>query len=343
MEGLMNKVIALSCGRKNSFTESLIKEAAMGAEEFGIETEIIRAMSLKVLPCRGCDDRCMKSGKCWQKDDVEWILQKICVEDAALIVGVPCYHVRANGFFTCIHERMNHIFIHNWEIMKKTRVGAVIGVGGGGYDGWTSLTLPMVDIFIQHTRKVVDRMQVNFCAVREWNLWERTDMTPVTHKVRITDIPYEEMWTVFGPQDDRIEFYRKALARARELGRNVARAMSMPIDEVKYLGERSGVECPVCHCNILHIHEDLPYVACPTCAIRGEIVVENGKMKVKWNEADALRPRFSLEADQHHVEWLGKHYFNNPQYFAAAAELTKEHRKYGKIIGPEGASPDEEE
>ena len=54
----------------------------------------------------------------------------------------------------------------------------------------------------------------------------------------------------------------------------------MPIEDVKYVGEKSGVECPVCHANILHIHEDLPYVTCPTCAVRGEIVIENGKMKV---------------------------------------------------------------
>jgi len=66
-------------------------------------------------------------------------------------------------------------------------------------------------------------------------------------------------------------------------------------------------------------------------------------MKVSWNEADVARPRFSLEADQHHVEWLGKHYFNNPQYFAEAAEMTKEHVKYGNIIRPAGAPPEEEE
>jgi multimeric flavodoxin WrbA len=339
----MKKIIALSCGRKNHVTESLIKSAAMGAEELGIETEIIRAMSLKVLPCRGCDELCIKSGKCWQKDDVEWILNKTCVEDAALIVGVPCYHVRANGFFTCIHERMNHLFINNWEIMRKTRVGAIIGVGGGGYDSWTSLNLPMIDIFVQHTRKVVDRMQANFCAIKEWNLWERTDMTPVTHKVRIEDIPYEEMWTVYGPQDDRIEFYRKVLARARELGRNVARAMKAPVEDAKYMGEKSDVECPVCHGNILHVHEALPHVMCPTCAVRGEVVIENGKMRVEWNKADAELSRFSLEGDQHHVEWLAKHYFRNPEYFAAAAELTKEYNSYGKIIRPEGAPPEGDE
>ena len=330
----MKKIIGLSCGRKNGNCETLLKEAAMGAEEFGVETEIIRAMALKVLPCNGCNG-CFQTGKCVLKDDVDWILEKTCVEDCALIVAVPCYHVRANGYLACINERMNHVFMKNMDIMKKTRVGAIIGVGGSGYDGWTSLNNPMVEIFMQHTRKVVDKIQINYCALREWNLWARTDMTPVTHKVRVTDIDYEDMWKVFGPQDDRVEFFKKSLSRARELGRNVARAMEMPIEEVKYVGEKSGVACPVCQSNILHVHEDLPYVSCPVCAVRGEITTEGGKMKVQWNEADAKKPRFSYDGDKHHMEWLGRHYFMNPQYFKAVDELTEKHREYGKIIKPE--------
>jgi hypothetical protein len=257
------------------------------------------------------------------------------VEDAALIIAVPCYHVRANGYFTCINERMNHFFMNNIEIMRKTRVGGIIGVGGSGYDSWTALSNPMVEIFMQHTRKIVDKIQVNFCALKEWNLWLRDDMTPVTQKVRVTDIPYEEMWTAFGPQLDRIEFYKKALARARQLGRNVAKAMDMPAEEAPYLGEKSGVACPVCKSNILHVHEDLPYVVCPICAVRGEIVIENKKMQVKWNEQDAKVPRFSMEGDRHHVEWLDKHYFTQPQYFQAVAEIMNGYKDYGKIIKPE--------
>jgi hypothetical protein len=42
------------------------------------------------------------------------------------------------------------------------------------------------------------------------------------------------------------------------------------------------------------------------------------------------------------VDWLGKHYFRNPQYFAAAAEMTKEHVNYGKIIRPEGSEERED-
>ena len=332
----MKRIIALSCGRKNQFSETLIKAAAMGAEELGVETEIIRAMSLRVMPCNGCN-ACYLTGVCVLKDDVDWILEKTCVEDAALIIAVPCYHVRANGYFACINERMNHVFMKDFEIMRKTRVGGIIGVGGSGYDGWTALNNPMVEIFMQHTRKVVDKFQVNNCALKEWNLWLREDTKPVTQKVRVTDIPYEEMWTVFGPQLDQIEFFEKALARARQLGRNVAAAMDGPAEEASYVGEKSGVACPVCKGNILHVHEELPYVTCPVCAVRGEIVIDGSKMQIKWNENDAKVPRFSLEGDMHHIEWLGKHYFQNPQYFQAIGEIMDGYKDYGKIIKPERA------
>jgi hypothetical protein len=219
--------------------------------------------------------------------------------------------------------------------LDKTRVGGIIGVGGSGYNGWTSLNNPMVEIFMQHTRKVVDKFQANFCALKEWNLWLRDDIAPVTQKFRVSDHPYEEMWTAFGPQMDRIEFFKKALARARQLGRNVAKAMDVPAEDAPYVGEKSGVACPVCKSNILHVHEDLPYVACPVCDVRGEIIVDNGRMQVKWNENDAKVPRFSMEGVRHHMDWLGNHYFANPQYMEAAEEVMKGYRGYGKIIKPE--------
>jgi hypothetical protein len=72
------KIIGLSCGRKNGNSETLLKEAAMGAEEFGIETEIIRAAELNIKPCRGCDG-CLVAlshghiASCSVRDDdVEW-------------------------------------------------------------------------------------------------------------------------------------------------------------------------------------------------------------------------------------------------------------------------------
>ena len=328
----MKKIIGLSCGRKNAMCETFLKEAAMGAEEFGVETEIIRAMSLKVKPCISCW-KCMETGKCILDDDVEWILEKTCVEDAALITAVPCYHIRANGVFMCLHERLNHVFMSNMDILKKTRVGAMIGVGGSGYDAWASLTNPMVNIFMMHTRVLVDQMQINLCGIKEWNTWMREDMTPVTQKARVQDLDYDEVWTTWPQKYEVTDFFNKALVRARELGRNVARAMEMPIEKVKYVGEESNVSCPVCHSNILLVPEDMPHVGCPICWVRGEVKHVDGKIKVEWNMEDAKTPRFSYEAVDHHMKWLGKHH--KPSDFEKIEEITREHKKYGTIIKPE--------
>lgn len=331
----MKKIIGLSCGKKNGNCETFLKAAAMGAEEFGVETEIIRAMSLKVLPCRGCQV-CFETGKCILKDDVDWILEKTMVEDAGLIVSVPCYHIRANAYFICINDRMLHVQRHNVDVLKKTRVGAIIGVGGSGYDAWASLNLTTANIFVQHTRVLVDQIQVNQCALREWNLWMQQGgtLTSHTHQVRVEDTDYEKIWELWPQKYDPVDFKRRALERARELGRSVARAMSMPIEEVKYMGEQSAVSCPVCHGNVLVVPEDLPYVGCPVCWVRGVISVNDGKIKVEWNMEDAKHPRFSIESEEHHWYWLGKHGEKRLKDEEKLNELTKGFSSYGKIIKP---------
>jgi multimeric flavodoxin WrbA len=295
----VKKIIGLSCGRKNGNCEFLLKEAAMGAAELGVETEIIQAMQLKVLPCRGCE-ACDETGKCVLKDDVEWIMQKTMIEDCGLIVAVPVYHLRANGYFMSISERTGHIFKKNPDVMKKTRVGAIISVGNSDRD-WTTLNLSTVNIFVQHTRLLVDQIEVNRALLRGAVL--RLD---------------------------------KALQRARELGQNVARAMSMPIEEVKYLGEEPAVSCPVCHCNILHVPGELPYVACPVCWVRGFITSDGGKMKVEWDKEDAKYPRFSPEGEKKHRDWTAARLPEEEQFLATekARELMKKYSAYGKIIRP---------
>ena len=332
----MKKIIGLSCGRKNGNSETLLKAAAMGAAELGVETEIIRAMTLKVLPCNACQG-CAKTHKCILKDDVDWILEKTCVEDCGLIVSVPCYHIRANGYFTCIHERMNHIFSRDINILKKTRVGGIIGVGGGGYDAWTSLTLPMVNIFVQHTRVLVDQIQVDYCGLEEWNLWLQDKKMTAEHiaELRIQDLSYDELFKKWPQKYDLPGVFQKSIERAKLLGHNVAKAMSLPIEKVKYVGEDYGVACPVCHTNVIVVPKDLPYVACPVCYVRGTVKSLNGKMKVQWNKKDAGYPRFSCEAVDHHLKWLGQHYGQNYSKQNQLKEISREFESYGKIISPE--------
>ncbi|HJX03951.1 MAG TPA: hypothetical protein VJ488_05270, partial [Dehalococcoidia bacterium] len=117
-----------------------------------------------------------------------------------------------------------------------------------------------------------------------------------------------------------------------------AKAMSMPIEKVKYVGEKYGVACPVCHCNVIVIPKDFPYVVCPVCSIRGKVTTSDGKLKVRWNKTDTKNPRFSPDLVRHHFAWLGRH--NGGDYSAQnkLREMSKEFESYSKIISPEKAA-----
>jgi multimeric flavodoxin WrbA len=300
------KIIGLSCGRKNGNSEILLKEACMGAEELGVESEIIRAMDLRVKPCTGCESCSIamargKEVRCAIKDDdVPWILEKTLVEDCGLMVSGPVYHLRANSYFEIIHERMLPTMFRYPEVLKKTRVGAIISVGGGEPE-WTPLGLTSMNIFVQHSRILVDQMQVNYVG-----------------------------------RPGAVLMQEKQLKRARELGRRVARAMMMPIKQVKFVGDETEVSCPVCHCNVLKVPAKLPNVFCPVCWVKGVITINEDKMKVKWDEEDAKHPRFSERGVSTHLELIKN---LQTKFYAEDLEKVKERVKkyisYGRIIKPD--------
>jgi hypothetical protein len=288
-------ITALSCGSDSGYCETFLSAAAMGAAEFGIETELIKAAGLNVNVLEGNPD-----------DDVPWIHEKTTYADCAVIVAVPCYTIRANALLYAINEKS--IGEPYPGCNTKTRLGAVIGVGGSGYDAWASLTNISTQIMLQHTRKVIDQMQVCFCGLREWNLWmqQGQSLTSHTHLARVIDTPWDKVYTMWGEQPSVGGFFRMAIERAKQLGRNVAQAMSKPIEEAEYVGEESGVACPLCHSNILVVQENLPYVGCPICWIRGTVKVDKGQMKVEWVMDDLKLQRFSSEGMKHHMEYTSQ-------------------------------------
>ncbi|HJX03448.1 MAG TPA: NAD(P)H-dependent oxidoreductase, partial [Dehalococcoidia bacterium] len=279
-----------------------LKAALMGAEELGVESEIIRVMDLKVLPCNSCH-ACQKTGKC-AKDDVDWILEKTMLGDAGVIVSAPVYHVRTNGYLICISEKTNHLFRRDPHLFERRRMGAIISVGGSGYDGWTSLGLPTINLFTQHFSTLVDQIQINHCADKG------AALTP------------DNEW---------------AIDRCKKLGRNMAKALSMPPEKVKYVGEDTPVSCPVCHCNIMYFEKDFPEIACPVCQVHGTVSVAGGKFKIAWNRDDIRSPRFSTEKEHHHMEWIARHRSEETPQIALpeTQKKIKKYNAYGKFIKPE--------
>jgi multimeric flavodoxin WrbA len=300
------RIIGLSCGRKNGNSEILLKEALMGAEELGVASEIIRAMELRVKPCTGCESCSIamsrgKEARCAIKDDdVPWILEKTLVEDCGLIVSGPVYHLRANSYFEMIHERMLPTIFRHPEVLRKTRVGAIISVGGGEPE-WTPLGLTSMNIFVQHSRILVDQMQANYVG-----------------------------------RPGAVLMQRKYLKQARELGRRVAKAMMMPIEQVKFVGDETEVSCPVCHCNVVKVPKRLPNVFCPVCWVKGVITLDGDKMKVRWNKEDTKYPRFSERGVFTHLELIkdlrAKFYTEDLE---KVKQRIKKYISYGRIIKPD--------
>ncbi|OGO20266.1 MAG: hypothetical protein A2144_10070 [Chloroflexi bacterium RBG_16_50_9] len=305
------KIIGLSCGKKNGNCEFYLGAAAMGAAELGMETEIIRAAELKVKPCRGCASCTVALSRgelavCSIKDDdVSWILEKTVVEDCGLIVSAPVYYIRSNAILMAICERMHPTMFNHLEILKKRKVGGIISVGGG-LDGWASLGLTGLNIWVQHHRTLVDQVQVEM-------------------------------------RDRSIDW----LERAKELGRNVARAMSVPVEEVKYVGAESAVSCPVCHCDVMQMPDYIPHdpkpkefrykpghVVCPVCWVHGDLSFDGGKIKVKWDEWDVKRPRLSEYGVFEHLDMLIRFYKEGRADTALGKEMKKQISAYSKIIKP---------
>lgn len=293
----------MSTGRIGGNSEILLKEALITCEALGAETELIRAMELDLRPCRGCESCTMaiargEKAKCTIDDDAPWLLEKIILEDAALIISVPTYHLRTNGYFEIICDRMLPVLLSNLHVLKKEKVGAIIAVGGGEPE-WTPLTLLSANIFMQQTRRVVDQMLANFC-----------------------------------PRPGQVLLYPEYLERARKLGRNVVNAMKMPISEVKYVGDKKEASCPVCHCDIVKIHTGLPEVYCPVCWTKGKIVMKDEKWFIEWDEESVKYPRFSEKGEFDHLEFIKKNFKYYYDNLSKVKSLITRYAEYGNIVKP---------
>jgi len=101
------KLLGFSCGRKMGNTETLVKEALMGAEEVGVEVEIVRLLDMDIRPCRFCKV-CMRRLEgpeaCVIKDDGAFLYN--CVMDCdGLILGTPVYALDRPGL---LHPVLKH-------------------------------------------------------------------------------------------------------------------------------------------------------------------------------------------------------------------------------------------
>ena len=104
----MKTIIINASPRKNWNTAQLLKEAQKGAESVGAETEYIDLYDLRFTGCRSCL-ACKRKGaernKCYWKDDLSPLIDKILHADA-VIIGSPIYMGEPTAHFRALYERL---------------------------------------------------------------------------------------------------------------------------------------------------------------------------------------------------------------------------------------------
>ncbi|WP_455537807.1 flavodoxin family protein [Terrisporobacter sp.] len=107
----MKTIILNASPRRNSNTAQLLQSAQKGAESVGAETEYINLYDLNFTGCRSCM-ACKRKGadpcKCYWKDDLSPVLERIFEADTILI-GSPIYLGDTSSHFHALLERMDFV------------------------------------------------------------------------------------------------------------------------------------------------------------------------------------------------------------------------------------------
>ncbi len=104
----MKTIIINASPRKNWNTALMLKEAQKGAESAGAETEYVDLYDLNFTGCRSCL-ACKRKGaernKCYWKDDLSPLIDKILHVDS-VIIGTPIYMGEPTAHFRALYERL---------------------------------------------------------------------------------------------------------------------------------------------------------------------------------------------------------------------------------------------
>ncbi|MGZ3525688.1 MAG: flavodoxin family protein [Thermodesulfobacteriota bacterium] len=202
------------------------------------------------------------------------------VESDGVVLGTPCYILESTAI---IKQLIDRVFSVNYRSEARGKPATVIVPYATR--GWTPYAFLQPNIlFLMLGMEVIDRALVHTQAMNE------------------------------------VVLYDKALARAREMGREVAKAVKT--GDTSYRGE-PGI-CPVCQDRVLRILRDDETVECGVCGIRGRIAVEKGKIKVHFDKDGILNHRFTQENIYRHFTY---HIKPSRDYFSRTRETTKEKRE----------------
>ncbi|WP_303825547.1 flavodoxin family protein [Ruminococcus flavefaciens] len=305
------KVMGVTAGRKDSNSEILLKEALMVCQEQGAEVSLINLRDYNILDCTGCT-ACtigMSMGKntgCSLKnaDDKDRIMQVLLDQDA-VIFSAPTYELMPSSLFLkFMHRNLAYetaFLTKIGAIQHRDRVGALIAVGGSTRS-WQSMALECMQI------------------------------TTVTSSFKIVDMYMATMV----PAPAQVLLHDEKLARAREIGSNVMKALNTQPADRKWLGEPEAGWCPNCHSNCLCLGEPqwrgLQYpIECAVCGAGGDLEkTPDGKWKFVIAANGLERDRTTEEGRGVHCDEIADTqggFFMDPEKPKIVAQKLEKYKK----------------
>lgn len=308
------KILGISCGRRMSNTEILVKEALMGAEAAGAEVEFIRLHDYKLKPCTGCNacvvDLLEKSGsgKCVIRDDDFSVIDEKILDCDGMIVGSPIYEKSPTGLLKILNDRMgpSHDLAFRTiakqirteknittgtgpdERSFKRRVASLIAVGGSE---WDTFALPMLHLFALPMQfEVVDKMLVNWVAL-----------------------------------PGSVTLKEDFIKRARLSGEHIVKTLNTDVSEAEYIGKKGA--CPICHSDVLEI-KDGNKAKCGICGVVGILNMVDGAMKLEVADEDRAHSHVLLSGKFEHARELNEVSLKRPENAGEIPERLKKYKGY---------------
>ena len=305
------KVMGVTAGRKDSNSEILLKEALLVCQEQGAEVSMINLRDFNLLDCNGCTSCTigMSMGKntgCSLKnaDDKDRIMQVFLDQDAVIFSASTYELMPSSLFLKFMHRNLAYetaFLTKIGAIQHRDRVGALMAVGGSTRS-WQSMAL--------------ECMQV----------------TTVTSSFKIVDMYMATMV----PAPAQVLLHEEKLARAREIGANVMKALNTPPAERKWLGESDYGWCPNCHSNCLCLGEEqwggLKYpIECAVCGAGGDLEkTPDGKWKFVIAANGLERDRTTEEGRGVHCDEIADTqggFFMDPEKPKIVAQRLEKYKK----------------
>jgi multimeric flavodoxin WrbA len=269
---MTQRLLGLGCGRPDGNADLLLKAALRAAQDAGAEVSHVRLDDLRL--------------GAWDQD-AAWFWDQLMEHDG-LVISAPIHNRTVPGKLKLLLDAilgpkadvafaLEYVRLRDAgqeaavrfpfdERVLRPRVGGFLAVGGAHTDRWKALALPLMHhMTFSMQIGVVDQVVVGGAG------------TPSS-----------------------IVLDAAALARAAQLGANVAQQLGRAFDDVEYRGAPGA--CPMCHLDAVVLHAG-GAIECATCGAAGTLTTDAGGTPVARFDADGAR-RSVLTVHEKHEHFV---------------------------------------